>query len=406
MSPGEAWGEPRAPIPLSVTRTAEATPRGPYREPVPSPSPSPVLVVDALGVRIGIDLGDLDDADRIAVRAAWTGALAHGEAEPHATVTPTASLGRGPMLAALSSAVTLSAIHERRGELWMLHAAGVAGHDGAVVVLVGPSGAGKTTAIRLLAARAGYVSDETIALDATGAVLPYRKPLSVITDGVAHKVQHSPVDLGLGELPTAPLRLARIVLLDRRTEPTPARLLPVPISEAIAELAGQSSALAQLPGAVRTMADLIGQTGGVVRAEYAEAEDLATLVRGLLDAGAPTTVPSVMAPEATRRAPENTAGPRHASENPAGPRYARTQAVDWSPLPDGTLAVLTANADGSGVLRVLAGVAPTLWEAADGVPRDTLVAEVDARFVCPDPGAVTDAALASLVAAGLLRVAG
>ena len=57
-------------------------------------------VVDALGVRIGIDLGDLDDADRMAVRAAWTGALAHGDAEPHATVTPTASLGRGPMLAA------------------------------------------------------------------------------------------------------------------------------------------------------------------------------------------------------------------------------------------------------------------------------------------------------------------
>ncbi|MFX6027812.1 hypothetical protein ABTE84_20905, partial [Acinetobacter baumannii] len=75
----------------------------------------------------------------------------------------------------------------------MLHAAGVAGSDGAVVVLVGPSGAGKTTAIRHLAARAGYVSDETIALNATGAVLPYRKPLSVITDGVAHKVQHSPV---------------------------------------------------------------------------------------------------------------------------------------------------------------------------------------------------------------------
>lgn len=372
------------------------SPAAPYREPVPSPSPSPVLVVDALGVRIGIDLGDLDDADRRAVRTAWTGALADENAEPRATVTPTASLGPGPMLAALSSAVTLSAIHERRGDLWMLHAAGVAGSDGAVVVLVGPSGAGKTTAIRHLAARAGYVSDETIALDATGAVLPYRKPLSVITDGVAHKVQHSPVDLGLGELPTAPLRLARIVLLDRRREPTPARLLPVPTSEAIAELAGQSSALAQLPGAVRTMAGLIAQTGGVVRAEYDEAEDLAMLVRGLLDAGAPTTVPSVVTPAATRRAPEDT----------AGPRYERTETVDWSPLPDGTLAVLTANADGSGILRVLAGVAPALWEAADGVSREALVADVDARFDCPDPGLVTDTTLASLVDAGLLRVAG
>ncbi|MFX7849732.1 hypothetical protein ABTK11_21730, partial [Acinetobacter baumannii] len=81
-----------------------------YREPVPSPSPSPVLVVDALGVHIGLELGGLDDADRNAVRAAWTGALADENAEPRATVTPTASLGPGPMLAALSSAVTLSAI--------------------------------------------------------------------------------------------------------------------------------------------------------------------------------------------------------------------------------------------------------------------------------------------------------
>lgn len=365
---------------------------------MPSPSASPVLVVDALGVRIGIELRDLDEADRNAVRAAWTGALPEDDddAEPHATVTPTASHGPGPMLAALSSAVTLSAIHERRGELWMLHAAGVAGHDGAVVVLVGPSGAGKTTAIRLLSAGAGYVSDETIALDATGTVLPYRKPLSVITEGVAHKVQHSPLDLGLGELPTAPLRLARIVLLDRRPEPTPARLVPVPTSEAIAELGGQSSALAQFPAAVRTMASLIAQTGGVVRAEYAEAEDLAALVRRLLDAGAPTAIPSLAAPVV----------PRRASEPVAGPRYERTDAVDWSPLPDGTLAVLTAYADGSGALRVLAGVAPALWEAADGVSRDALVAEVEARFICTDPGAVTDTALASLVEAGLLRVAG
>ncbi|MGL1363051.1 hypothetical protein ACSTKI_00225, partial [Vibrio parahaemolyticus] len=64
------------------------------------------------------------------------------------------------------------------------------------------------------------------------------------------------------------------------------------------------------------------------------------------------------------------------------------------------------NADGSGILRVLAGVAPALWEAADGVSREALVADVDARFDCPDPGLVTDTTLASLVDAGLLRVAG
>lgn len=359
-------------------------------------SPSPV-VVEALGVPLGIDVAALDAPRRAAVRAAWSGARAPRGNPARAIVTPTASLDPGAMLAALSSAVTTRAIEERRGELWMLHAAGVAGADGGVVVLVGASGAGKTTAIRVLASAAGYVSDEAVGVAVTGEVQPYRKPLSLITAGVAHKVQRSPDELGLGPLPGGGLRLARIVLLDRRTGGGAARLVPVPVSEAIAALAAQSSGLVRLPRPVATMAELIERTGGVLRAEYTEARELAALVREMLAAEAPplTTagIEAAPPPEITRA-------------GAAAPVYDRADAVDAHRLSDDTVAVLTANPDGSGMLRILAGVGPTLWDAARGATHDDLVAAVDARFDCPDPRSVTDAAVASLVDAGLLRITG
>ena len=57
---------------------------------------------------------------------------------------------RAVMLSGLSQQVTLAAIEAARGRAWMLHAAGIATPDGQVVVLVGPSGRGKTTASRAL----------------------------------------------------------------------------------------------------------------------------------------------------------------------------------------------------------------------------------------------------------------
>lgn len=361
---------------------------------MPNRPPAPLLV-DALGTTIGIDLSALDQPGRAAVRAAWSGAVSAGGALPRSAVTPARSLGAGPMLAALSSAVTMAAIEARRGDLWMLHAAGLARPDGGVVVLVGASGAGKTTAVRTLGGAAGYVSDETVGIAPSGTVLPYRKPLSVLTEGVAFKVQRSPDDLALGTLPGTGLHLSRLILLDRRPGSARTRLVPVPTSEAIAELAAQSSGLVQLARPVRTMVELIERTGGVLRAEYAEARDLATLVR---EAG---SAPQSPAPSTADPGPRDgllaattTAG--------SGARYERADAVDWYSLSDERLAVLTGHADGSGTLRVLAGVAPTLWRAASGLRRDDLVATVDARFACPDPGEVTDRALEALVGAGLL----
>ncbi|MGL1701453.1 hypothetical protein ACSTH3_00245, partial [Vibrio parahaemolyticus] len=48
-----------------------------------------------------------------------------------------------------------------------------------MLALVGPSGAGKTTAVRVLGGHFAYVSDETIGIARDLTVADYRKPLSI-----------------------------------------------------------------------------------------------------------------------------------------------------------------------------------------------------------------------------------
>ena len=106
------------------------------------------ILIEALGLPVELDLDGLTPAEAQAVRRAWrdaetaTGALdavrvqvrEQGDASDLA-----------PLLERLSQRVTLAAIEAHRGRRWMLHAAGLALPDGRVVVLVGPSGRGKTT---------------------------------------------------------------------------------------------------------------------------------------------------------------------------------------------------------------------------------------------------------------------
>jgi hypothetical protein len=181
---------------------------------------SDLLLINALGCAVGVDDADLPAEHSAEIRRAWTGAASQlGDPLPvaHLTVTP----ARGPVaesLSSLSQSVTLAAIEARRGQLWMMHAAGVADEEGRVIALIGPSGQGKTTAARTLATAYGYVSDETVGIEADGTVVPYRKPLSVIVDSKWVKKQCPPEELGLLALPEARLRLAAIVLLDRRPD--------------------------------------------------------------------------------------------------------------------------------------------------------------------------------------------
>ena len=161
----------------------------------------------------------------------------------------------------------------------------MAAPDGGIVVLVGQSGAGKTTATSVLARSYGYVSDETIGIGAGGRVYPHRKPLSVVTLGEALKVQHPPRRLGLLALPAAPLYLRRIILLDRAPGNTDAQLSDVSLAEAVAALSEQSSALTAMPTPLQTMTSLIRSTGGVLRASYAEAQSLGPLLEETFKSG-------------------------------------------------------------------------------------------------------------------------
>ncbi len=214
-----------------------------------------------------IDLEGLPEADAAAVRDAWRDALAAPTPADHARATPPvivaqASTDRNGMLADLSQRVTLAALERRRGDLWMLHAAGLAGDDGRVVVLVGPSGRGKTTAARALAATFGYVSDESVAIDDDGRVWPYRKPLSVIEQRGAPKTQRSPSELGLRPLPDAALRVAAIVLLDRRDDaPEQPVIETVDLGDALKDLVSQSSGLTSMPAPLRSIALLASRDG-------------------------------------------------------------------------------------------------------------------------------------------------
>jgi hypothetical protein len=366
------------------------------------------LPIEALGGIVEIDLEGLPEDDAAAVHEAWCDALAdlgmveraqreRGGIPP---VVRPVDAERTAMLSDLSQRVTLAALEQRRGDLWMLHAAGLAGDDGRVVVLVGPSGRGKTTAVRTLATSFGYVSDESVAIDDEGRVWPYRKPLSVIEKQGAPKAERSPSELGLRALPDAALRVAAVVLLDRVPEsaglPT---IETLDVGDALEDLVSQSSGLTSMPAPLRSIAALAGATGGIRRVTYHEAASLRSVVESLL-AGSDAAADAV--PEG-RGAGEGDVS-RLAARTSAG-RYSRTAFVDALDLsnPD-RVAVLRSAGDGTGVLHVLAGVAPALWRAADAASAADLTAAAVAAYGPPggDADALVEAAADALVETGLL----
>ena len=213
------------------------------------------LLIDAIGTVIEIDGSALSDEGWDAVEHAWSGAGAATDAlaDPSATVTAHGAVTTEAMLASLSIDVTLAALEQRAGEVLMLHAAGLATDEGRVVVLVGPSGRGKTTASRVLGRHFGYVSDESVGIEADGTVLPYRKPLSIIEDPNSLKWPHSPLDLGLLPVDGAPLRLTALVLLDRDDSVDGVRVEPTDVAEGLVGLAEQAGYLGRLRRPVRTL---------------------------------------------------------------------------------------------------------------------------------------------------------
>lgn len=355
------------------------------------------ILIEAIGVPIALDLSGLTDAEASVVRAAWRDAAASA---PTAVTTAITLRVREPddesalpqLMERLSQRVTLAAIEAQRGTLWMLHAAGLALPDGRVIVLVGPSGRGKTTASRALARTFGYVSDETVAIDAQGRVYPYRKPLSIIEAPGAPKVQRAASDVGLAPLPAGDLTLAAIVLLDRRADgPDVPGVEILDLGDALEELVSQTSYLAAVPHPLALAACLVAPLGGVRRVTYREADTLIDVVDALV------------AP------PSGTAQWRTVDPPVAGgdEGYVRTPTLDVVALEHPhRLAILHDSAAGEPQVQLLGGVAPALWLAASAVSRNDLLAEALAVHGEPEVGdaaALVDAALATLVEAGLLR---
>ncbi|EAP99577.1 hypothetical protein JNB_05375 [Janibacter sp. HTCC2649] len=186
----------------------------------------------------------------------------------------------------LTPHITRAAMEHLAGQVLMLHACVVA-HPvtGAAAVLVGRSGAGKTTLARSLGARLAYVTDETAAIEADHGIRPFAKPLSLHRDGGSLKVQLAPDSLHLTAPGPGPLRAAAVVLVNR----DPGHVgLPtvesVPTLEALSSLAEHTSHLKRLEAPLHRLAHLLAACGGLQRLTYREATDVTALVSSLVEA--------------------------------------------------------------------------------------------------------------------------
>lgn len=175
----------------------------------------------------------------------------------------------------LTQAVTLRLIASQVGRLLMLHA-GAVSHPltGESLVFVAPAGTGKTTLTCLLARTYGYLTDETVGIDASGRIYPYPKPLSLRLPGGGPKHETSPDDLGLRVAHHSPA-VRRIILLDRSPQHVGQPILErLGVLDAIQEILPQTSSLGKLPRPLQMLAGLAEELGPVLRCSYAESDDL------------------------------------------------------------------------------------------------------------------------------------
>ncbi len=236
--------------------------------------------LEVLGVRVDIRLPDgIDAAVADEVERAW----AHARATSGRPATHTVTW-RGPDtptgMHLLSQEVTRAALDARAGDGLMLHAAALASDSsGAVLVAVGASGDGKTTWVQAHGPGRRYLSDEAVLIADDGRVAGVAKPLSLGARGTL-KHQVPPHEVGMLRA-RGDERLAGLWILDRDGT-SPARLEPVDLLDALPLLAAQASYFAELDQPLHRTAALLESCGGLHRASYAEAADLADLVEAAL----------------------------------------------------------------------------------------------------------------------------
>jgi hypothetical protein len=294
----------------------------------------------------------------------------------------------------LVTQLTLTGIEALFGHAVLLHSSAVALEDGRVIGFIGPSGRGKTTVARTLGTGLGYVTDETLAIRADGSVIPYPKPLSLVR-GPGPKQAFGPLALGLQPHPEVPLTIGALVLLDRRAEPTDARVERIGLAEAIGLIAPHTSALGILDRPITELIEVVRRAGGLRRAVYSEAADLAALLPLILSHSVPVE------DEIEPLAGVADVPARGASDVQSSGRYRRAPSREAVRIGDDIVVFVAPT------VFVLTGIGPLLWRCADDVTAEELTA-LTVRTLPPpdgvDPADAVRRALDELVDVGLLAV--
>lgn len=190
----------------------------------------------------------------------------------------------------VSGILTRAVIRSLIGRRLLLHAGAVDLPGIGTVLLVGESGAGKSTATTRLGRRGTYLTDELTNVEPeTGLLEAYPKPVSRWVGEETDRIKR---DVGLADLGLVPGRsggpVDHVLLLDReRSERDGAVAAPsssltrVPLDAAVVELIAQSSSVSELTGPLDALARLLGRAGGALRARYTESADLAGLLTDL-----------------------------------------------------------------------------------------------------------------------------
>ncbi|HKX68280.1 MAG TPA: hypothetical protein VJN29_13765 [Intrasporangium sp.] len=261
-----------------------------------SASPDQLVELHALGARVRVDLRGAAPVLVREFQRVWRRCLAPSSGSPVpreldagtvslagelAHVVPDAS--RDVAAGALTRStqrITGALIAAQAGRLLMLHAGALCHPDtGASVVYVAPGGTGKTTLSRALGHELAYLTDETVGITEDRRILPYPKPLTLRRpSGGRAKVEHAPDDLGLLE-PRADPWVAGVMLIRRDPSMVGVSVEPLSVADALLLLAAEASSLARLERPLHRLADLGHATGGFRLVRYAEAADLAELVR-------------------------------------------------------------------------------------------------------------------------------
>ena len=126
---------------------------------------------------VTVDASAPDEETRARLARQWSRAVLDDDDEvgtlvrgPEATTGEPDSFERRDYY--FTTQVTLAGLLATAGKRVNLHAGSVANDAGRVLVVVGPSGTGKTTATRALAARLHYLSDETASISPDGVGVP------------------------------------------------------------------------------------------------------------------------------------------------------------------------------------------------------------------------------------------